>query len=179
MTGELWRTWTSLAWIIFEDTESVWSTGVENSRHLPGLLLLLLLLLPQKDTRLFFLFFSACSENPAECEASFNGWQPVAQHVTRMKQPPKDPTADVDQDDGVMKRRLNVRADSSSLVELTERINETHCIALMCVSLLISALIGDAISFFFLRVPFIFSSFSVQSMTLLRVPKQNPHVWSS
>lgn len=55
-----------------------------------------------------------------------------------------------------MKRRLNVRADSElqmrqgSLVELTERINDTYRIALTCVSLLIPTLIGDAVSLFFI-----------------------------
>lgn len=63
--------------------------------------------------------------------------------------------ADVNQDDRVMKRRLNVRAESGlhmhqgSLVELAEMINETCCIIVQCVSLLISTLIGDAASFFF------------------------------
>lgn len=70
------------------------------------------------------------------------------------KQPTKDLMADVDEDDRAMKRRLNVGAESElqmhqgSLVELTELINETYCITLQCVSLLISTLIGDAVSLF-------------------------------
>lgn len=61
--------------------------------------------------------------------------------------------AGVDQDDRVMKRRLNVRAESElqmhqgSLVELTELFSETYCTTLRCVSLQISTLIGDAVSF--------------------------------
>lgn len=61
--------------------------------------------------------------------------------------------ADVDQDNRVMKRRLNVRAESElqmhqgSLVELTELILK-HTVSLQRVSLLISTLIGDAVSFF-------------------------------
>lgn len=93
--------------------------------------------------------------------------------------------ADVDQDDRVMKRRLNVRAESElqmhqgSLVDLTELINATYWITLQRVSLLISTLIRNADSFF-IRVPFMFSSLSVQSVTLLRrVLKQNPHVRAS
>lgn len=59
-----------------------------------------------------------------------------------------------------MKRRLTVRADSElqmrqgSLVELTERINDTYRIALTCVSLLIPTLIEDAVSFLFFKGAF-------------------------